>query len=430
MAQSRRKFIKQSIASLATVTIVPRYVLGGQGFIAPNDKINIGFIGTGKQGLALGKRFTKLEDIQLMAGSDVDRLKLARFQKTVEAFYAEKSGKSTYKGCAVYEDYGDLLVAQGLDAVVVATPDHWHAKPVIEAAKEGKDIFCEKPLSHTIKEGRAMVKAVRKYNRILQTGSMQRSREDFRKACELVRNGYIGEIKNIKVSVGDPAVDCDLPAVSTPQEINWDKWLGPAPSRSYHPIICPPITDDSWAMWRKYKDYGGGIFSDWGAHMFDIAQWAIGMDHSGPVEITPPDGKEFPYLTYRYANGITMMHEDFGRGHAVMFEGSEGTIEVSRGFFESKPKNLVNKKLKSGEVHLYKSENHYLDWTQAIRSGKMPVCDVETGHRTATICHLGNIAYQLKRPLRWDPEKEKFPDDKEANAMRTKKMRKPYKIAV
>ena len=430
MTQSRRKFIKRSISAIATVTIVPRYVLGGTGFTAPNDKINLGFIGTGKQGLGLGKRFMELDDIQIIAGSDVDQLKLDRFQKVAEAFYAKKSGKSKYKGCAVHEAYDQVLSMSGLDAVVVATPDHWHAQPVIEAARAGKDIFCEKPLSHTIKEGRAMVDAVRKNNRILQTGSMQRSRDDFRKACELVRNGYIGEIKNIKVSVGDPAVDCDLPEAPLPKEVNWDKWLGPAPYRAYNPIICPPISHDGWAMWRKFKEYGGGIFSDWGAHMFDIVQWAIGMDNSGPVEITPPDGKDVPYLTYRYANGITMTHEDFGRGHAVMFEGSEGTIEISRGFFESDPKNLVKKKLKSGDVHLYKSENHYKDWIQSIRSRKAPICDVETGHRTATICHLGNIAYQLKRPLQWDPEKEKFINDSKANKLRTKKMRKPYKVSV
>ena len=430
MTQSRRKFIKRSISAIATVTIVPRYVLGGTGYTPPSDKINLGFIGTGKQGLGLGKRFMELDDIQIIAGSDVDQLKLARFQKVAEAFYAKKSGKSKYNGCAVYEVYDEVLSIQGLDAVVVATPDHWHAKPVIEAARAGKDIFCEKPLSHTIKEGRAMVDAVRKNDRILQTGSMQRSGDDFRKACELVRNGYIGEIKNIKVSVGDPAVDCDLPEAPLPKEVNWDKWLGPAPYRAYNPVICPPITDDGWAMWRNFKEYGGGIFSDWGAHMFDIAQWAMGMDNSGPVEITPPDGKDVPYLTYRYANGITMTHEDFGRGYAVMFEGSEGTIEISRGFFESDPKNLVKKKLKSDDVRLYKSENHYKDWIQSIRSRKAPICDVETGHRTATICHLGNIAYQLKRPLQWDPEKEKFINDSKANKLRTKKMRKPYKVSV
>ena len=430
MTQSRRKFLKRSVSALAAVTIVPRYVLGGPGYTAPSDKINLGFIGTGKQGLGLGKRFLELDDIQLVAASDVDQSKLERFRKVVEGFYAEKSGKSSYQGCTIHEDYGNLLSWQDVDAVVIATPDHWHAKQVIEAAKAGKDIFCEKPLSHTIKEGRAMVKAVRKYNRILQTGSMQRSREDFRKACELVRNGYIGEIKNIKVSVGDPAIPCDLPAEPVPDGLNWDKWLGPAPERAYNAIICPPITDDSWAMWRKYKEYGGGIFSDWGAHMFDIVQWGIGMDDSGPVEITPPDGKNLPHLTYRYANGITMTHENFGKGHAVMFEGSEGTIEISRRFFNSKPKNLTNQKIKSGEVHLYNSKNHYVDWIQSIRSRKAPICDVETGHRTATICHLGNIAYELKRPLRWDPVKEKFTDDKEANGLRTKKMRKPYKTSV
>ena len=166
-----------------------------------------------------------------------------------------------------------MLDQEDIDAVIIATPDHWHANPTIMAARKGKDIFCEKPLSHTIQEGREMAKAVEKYDRILQTGSMQRSWKNFRDACDLVRNGYIGDINKVLVNVGDPAIPCDLPAMAAPEGLNWDRWIGGANMRPYHPRICPPLEDNNWAMWRDYQEFGGGILADWGAHMFDIAQW-------------------------------------------------------------------------------------------------------------------------------------------------------------
>ena len=414
---SRRKFIGISTAALAGIAIVPRHVLGGTGYTAPSDQITLGYIGTGKQGRGtLFRKFIEIPEVRIVAASDVDSQKLADFQKMTSDYYAQQKGQSTYTGVEAYPDLRGLLASDSVDAVIVATPDHWHAIASIMACEAGKDVYCEKPLSLTVKEGRAMVKATRKHDRVFQTGSMQRSWDDFHRAAELVINGYIGDIKKVTVSVGGPPDACDQPAEAKPDSLNWNLWQGPAPQREYSSFFAPPITWDGWPRWRYCKNYGGGGMTDWGAHMFDIAQWALGMDDSGPVEVIPPDGKDYPVLTYHYDSGVPMVREDFGKGNAIRFEGSEGTIEVSRQFLNM-PEKLVDQKIGENEIHLYKSEDHYRDWLTAIRQRTRPICDVEVGHRTATVCTIGNIAYELNRPLRWNPKKEKFKGDREANKM-------------
>jgi len=423
---SRRKFLK-GIAAAGSFIIVPRFVLGGPGYVAPSDQIGIGFVGVGKQARGLSSRFSKLQGARIVAGCDVDKKKLAFFAEHVSSQMHTHQNRSA--NIAVYEDYEELLSNKNADAIVVATPDHWHAIMSIAAMKSGKDVYCEKPLAHTIEEGRAMVKAVKKYKRVLQTGSMQRSREDFRRAVEIVRNGYLGEVSKVLVSVGDPAISCNLDSKPAPEELNWDKWIGPAPKRGYNPGIAPPISDDVWAQWRQYKEYGGGILSDWGAHMFDIAQWALDMDNSGPVLLLPPsDPLATRGLKLIYDSGVEMVHEDFGRGFAVRFVGSKGSLDVSRSFLDSDPVDLAEIKIGDGEKRVYESNNHYQDWLDAIKNRTQPICDVETGHRSASICNLANIAYELRRPLRWDPKKEKFAKDKEANSKLTKIYRKPYRL--
>ena len=315
------------------------------------------------------------------------------------------------------------MALKNIDAVVIAVPDHWHSVIAILAARAGKDIYCEKPLSLTIKEGRAMVTESRKFKRVFQTGSMQRSWPEFRQAVELVRNKYIGDIKTIKVNVGPPPVPYDLPAEPMPDSLNWDFWLGPNSLQNYNHMLAPGPGDDFWAQWRNYREFGGGGMTDWGAHMFDIAQWALNMDASGPVMVTPPDSSH-EFLTYQYANGITMTHEPVGN-QGVTFIGSEGTIRVERGKLETTPANLKDRIIGPNEKHVYLSENHYKDFLQAIRKRTKPVADVEIGHRTATVCNIGNIAYQLKRPLTWNPRKEEFHDD-EANKLRSRKMRSEW----
>lgn len=423
----RRQFIQSSLASAALFTIVPRRVLG-KGFTAPSDQILLGVIGTGRQSPGLTGQFIKLDGCRVVAAADVYKGKLDRFVNEVNGKYAEKLGQASYNSMKGFAGYGELL--EGVDAVIIATPDHWHALPAIEAMRAGKDVYCEKPLSHTVEEGRAMVDAAREHQRILQTGSMQRSREGFRHACELVANGYIGELKTIKVNVGDPAVPCDLPAEPEPQGLDWDAWLGPAPLRDFNSVMAPPLSFTGFPNWRFYREYGGGILSDWGAHMFDIAQWALQMDHSGPVELTPPANRSAKRgMRFRYANGVIMTHEDFGRGWAVEFNGTEGQLQVSRSFLETNPASIASVTIKANDKHLYKSDNHYQNWLDCIKSRELPICDVETGHRSATVCHLANIAYQLGQPLEWDPVKERFNKGK-ANRLLGKKYRKPYDIGL
>jgi len=424
----RRKFVKSSLAALAGVSLVPRHVLGGPSFTAPSDKFNLAYIGTGRQGRgALFQNFIKIPEVQVVAACDVDSQKLEAFQKKVATYYSENNGSSSSEMIDGYKDFREMLERKDIDGVIVATPDHWHALTSIAAANAKKHVYCEKPLSLTISEGRAMVDAARDNNIVLQTGSMQRSWSDFHRAAELLANGYIGDIQQVVVSVGGPPDECEQDDEATPDYLDWDMWLGPAPSRGYSSHFAPPITWDGWPRWRYCKYYGGGLMTDWGAHMFDIAQWALGKDQSGPVEILPPDGKDVKVLTYIYENGIPMTREDFGKGNAVRFVGTEGTIEVSRQFLNV-PDNIKHQSIGLNDTHLYHSVNHYQDWLNCIKTGEKPICDVEIGHRTASVCNIGNIAYELGRPLKWDPKKEEFKGDKEANAMRSRKMRGSWKV--
>ncbi|MFN6320667.1 MAG: Gfo/Idh/MocA family protein [Bacteroidota bacterium] len=418
MKKQRRAFLQQSAAATLGFFIVPRYVIGGKGYTAPSDMINLGFIGTGKQARGLLNSFK--DKANIIAGADVDLNKLHYFHSLVSKYYtqARAEGKiSGYKGFTAYDDYREIISRKDIDAVVIATPDHWHAKMSIEAANAGKHVYCEKPLAHSVEEGRAMVNAARKNKIVFQTGSMQRSWKNFRHACELVRNGYLGKISEVIVTVGDSPWACDLPAQPVRPGVNWDQWIGPAPFHDFNAILSPPVEEDIFPRWRNYKEYGGGIIADWGAHMFDIAQWALGMDDSGPEQLIPPPGNAAKGLKYVYANGVVMKHEDFGRGSAVRFIGEKGKLDISRSFLESDPANLVTATIQPNEERLYNSNDHYLDWLGCIKTGNKPICDVEVGHRTSSVCLIANIAYALRRPLLWDPKKEQFKNDPEANQL-------------
>ncbi|MGV8880437.1 MAG: Gfo/Idh/MocA family protein [Sphingobacteriaceae bacterium] len=418
----RKTFIKSAFISAAAFTILPRHVLGGNGFLAPSDRVNLGFIGNGKQALGLLDSLSNCKETLVVATSDVDRKKLQRFITLAKT--ANKKKVST--DVTGYAHYREMLERKDLDAVVVATPDHWHAQASIDAAKAGKDIYCEKPLALTIAEGRAMVDAVRKYKRVLQTGSMQRSSYNFRQASELVINGYIGKVKEINVSVGEPVKECDLPSMPIPEYLEWNTWIGPSFYRGYNPILSPPIEDDAWAWWRGYKGFGGGYITDWGAHMFDIVQWALGMDDSGPVSFNPPTTPgAVSGLSYTYADGVVVNHKNWGVGNAIQFVGTEGTIEVAREFLRSNPVTIAGMKMKPNDKKLYHSDNHQQDWIDAIKKRSRPICDVEIGHRTSSVCNAVNIAYELQRPLKWDPKKEKF-DDASANMMISRPYRAPW----
>lgn len=402
---NRRDFIGKTALGAAAITILPRHVLGGNGFLAPSDRINLGYIGVGKQVPVLLHGLMGVPETMVIAAADVNSQKLSHFIGEANKLNAKKSGHEVQG----YGDYRELLGRKDIDAVVIASPDHWHAMHVVDAAKAGKDIYCEKPLALTIDEGRAMVDAVRKYKRVLQTGSMQRSQHYFRQAADLIRNGYIGDIKEVNVSIGEPVRECDLPSLPTPAHIDWDSWIGPSLYRGFSPVLSPELNSKEWALWRLYHGFGGGYITDWGAHMFDIVQWALDMDSSGPVSFTPPDmpnAKEGLYFTYK--NGVKVNHKSWGSFNAIQFLGTEGKIEVAREFLRSDKANLPEMKIAEKDRKVYYSENHYKDFTDAIKKRSKPICDVEVGHRTATVCNAVNIAYQLQKPIKWDPRKEQF----------------------
>ncbi|SDE32180.1 Predicted dehydrogenase [Pricia antarctica] len=421
---SRRKFVRNSALTLGAISIIPRHVLG-QGFTPPSDKINLGYIGLGKQGGILSNKFISNTDAQIIAGSDVWKSKRNAFEGVVSGFYAEKRRQADYKGVKTYLEYQKLLDRKDIDAVVIATPDHWHAIQAIDAMNAGKDVYCEKPLTHTVAEGRALVDAVEKNKTVFQTGSMQRSWDRFKKAQEIVSSGKLGEISKVLVNVGDPAIAYDLPEEPMPKGIDWNLWCGPAPLLAYNSKIAPQVVD-KYPDWRDYKETGGGILADWGAHMFDIAQWCLGMDKTGPVKFMPPeDPQAVRGLRMLYDNGIEMVHEDFGRSWSVRFIGSEGILDVGRSFLESLPLNIVYEEpFENPSKQFDDQNNHYQDWLSAIKTRGETICPAETGHRSATVCNVANIAYWLGEPLDWDPVKEQFKHNAEADALLKRTQRK------
>ncbi|HOF48280.1 MAG TPA: Gfo/Idh/MocA family oxidoreductase [Verrucomicrobiota bacterium] len=426
---SRRSFLRTATATaLATPLLLPDRIWSAESGVQPNSRVAMGFIGVGTQGRHLLNSFLPHGNIQVVAVCDVDTTRREHHKQKVEEFYAAKQDK-TFKGCAAYTDFRELLERKDIDAVVIATPDHWHAYPVVAAANAGKDIYCEKPLSLTIHEARAMVNAVRKNERVFQTGSMQRSDGAFWKGCTLVRNGKIGRIKEVYANVGGPSKWCDLPEEPMEPGLDWNMWLGPAPQRPYNSVLSPRGVHTHFPNWRGYREYSGGGMTDWGAHHFDIAQWGLGMDESGPVEITPPDGKDIKQLRYTYANGSVLIHGGLkGYNFGVVFVGTDGKVCVDRGRFKAEPESLEKENFDALPVQLYKSNNHYKDFVDCIRTRKRPICDVEVGARSVTVCHLGNLAYWNTRALKWDPRTEQFIGDSEANTWRDYEERDPWKV--
>ncbi|MFO0879731.1 MAG: Gfo/Idh/MocA family oxidoreductase [Gemmataceae bacterium] len=418
----RRQFHQAVLTGLAVPTICTSAVRGDD---APSRKIQLGFIGVGVMGRGHLGSFLREKDVRVVAVSDVVAERRDDARRTVNEHYT-KEKKGTAADCVAYNDFRELLARKDIDAVVIATPDHWHAIPCVLAAEAKKDIYCEKPLTHVIAHGRKVVEAARRNKVIFQTGSQQRSEfgGKFHQAAEYVRNGRIGKVKTIRIGVGGPAVACDLKGDKTPEGIDWNLWLGPAPQREFSEVLCPIGIHKHFPAWRNYREYAGGGLADMGAHHFDIAQWALGMDDTGPVLIEPPE-KGNSGCKFTYANGVVMFH---GGPSGCTFEGSDGTIYVDRGKLEASNEKLFETPLTDKDKRLYRATNHRKNWLESIRSRKAPICPAEVGHRTATICNLGNIAYWLRRKLRWDPKKEQFVDDAEANKLVDREMRAPWKL--
>ena len=422
---SRRHFIKAATASVAAPFILPSRVWSAA--TAPNSRINIGFIGMGKMNGGHLGNFLGRDQTQIVAVCDVDTTRREAAKKRVDEGYSKKAG-STYKGCDGYNDFRELLARKDIDAVVMATPDHWHAYIGIAAVKAGKDVYGEKPLTHNVHEALTLTKAVRDSGRIYQTGSQQRSSKEFRVACELVRNGVIGDIKTITTSFGDPAPVYNLAEEPAEPGLDWDRWCGPGPLKPYSSVLSPRGVHNHFPAWRMTREFGGGMITDWGAHHIDIAQWGLGVDESGPVEVKSagPDAKRGAQLIY--ANGTVLTHGD---GKGVSFYGTEGEVHVNRGKFElvlggkviqrffSKEEDkgtsleraytLAEREyLKDAKVKLYDSKNHHDDWLNSIKTRERPICDVAIGATTVISCHLMNMAYWHGASFKWNPTERTF----------------------
>jgi predicted dehydrogenase len=421
-AVSRRNFLGASLAAPLAVTSALR------GADAPSERITVGFIGVGVRGRQLLGPLLGMKQVQVVAMCDVVAERRDDAVKRVEKRYEKDRAKGTFKGVKGYNDFRDLLKRDDIDAVVIGTPDHWHAIPCVQALRAKKDVYCEKPLTLTIGEGRAVANEAVKQKRIFQTGSQQRSEfgGKFHRAAELVRNGVLGKIKSVRIGVDAPAYPCDLPETEAPKGTDWDFWLGPAPKRGYNSELCPRGIHNHFPVWRRYREYAGGYLADMGAHHFDIAQWALGMDDSGPVKIEPPeDRKKKTGLKFTYANGVVMYH---GGPSGCTFEGTEGTLYVDRNRWKIEPGSLDKVKLPDKAVRLYKATNQLVNWLECIKSRKPTICPAEVGHRSASVCYLGNVGYWLGRALTWDPVKEEFAGDAEANKWVSREMRAPWKL--
>ncbi|HIG30266.1 MAG TPA: Gfo/Idh/MocA family oxidoreductase [Verrucomicrobiales bacterium] len=425
---TRRQFLKATSATAAACafpTIIPSTVLGSN---APSNRVNMGLIGLGLMMGGHQRTMTNREDVQVMAVCDVDTRKRERSRDQVNQAYSNRKSSGTYKGCVAYNEYEKIVDRDDIDAVMVITPDHWHATISIAAMKKGKDVYVQKPMTLTIREGQMMSEVANRYGAILQVGSQQRSNHAFRKACEIVRNGWIGNVHTIYAGLGRFAPPTVLPQQKIPEGFDYDRWLGPTP---WFPYNEERVKGNYGGGWRRFWDYGSRKNGDWGAHHFDIIQWALGMDHSGPVEFIPVGYKGQEYQTHIYANGTKVFRDHPRRnGHMIQFIGTEGEVLVSRGDrLETTPAALKDKPLDPGEIHLYESREHQDNWIQCIKTRTRPICPTEIGHRTATICHLSGIAERLKRPLQWDPAKEVIIGDEAASRWIDRPRRAPYYIA-
>jgi predicted dehydrogenase len=479
---NRRDFLGLSAIGLTGLTILPSYVINGMR-VAPSDRILMGTIGLGRQALSDFRGFAGAAGLQVVACCDVDTIKQQRYRKTVEEW---QKAKGLAPRCDTYEQYEQLLERKDIDVVEVVAPDHWHSLMTIHACQAGKDVYVQKPLSYTIREALTMTRVANDNKRVVQVGSQQRSSKEFQKAIELVQKGSIGHIEKVYAKVGDPPKPFDLPAMAIPGNLNWNLWLGPLNDEKivYHSDLAPQITLDPvqnetiWGAWRWYRETGNGYTADWGAHMFDIAQAAIGMDGSGPCEIIPKGYNGQPYMTFKYKTGVVMTEqpylEDNPGAQGIKFIGTKGWIEVGRGYIACSDASLIPAEIAgtrpqprterpAGQqaqrpanaqgrqataqgqgqgqgqarpaptqagLQFEISSPHMQNFIDSVRSRQKPIASIEVGCSTAITCCLGNIANELGRPIRWDPATCTFANDKEASNHRLMnyEYRRPYHL--
>jgi len=446
---TRRSLLKSAAAaggSLAAPYLMASSALGQDGAVAPSDRVTLGFIGVGMMGRGHVRICSQYPQAQVLAVCDVDRWRREDAKATVEQAYAARTTGGTYRGCDAYNDLRKLLARGDIDAVVVATGDNWHGPATVMAVKAGKDVYCEKPCSKTIREARAMVETARRYGRVVQIGLQQRSTPEFIKASRLVRAGAIGKVKSVYVAFPGTSSDVDLPGQPVPEGLDWNLWLGPAPWRRFngrfHIYGRPPHV----VPWHFCRDFGGGNLTSNTVHAFDVVQWALGMDESGPVEIIPPESGAYPALTYKYGDGALLQVVDWKlnpqqhfvpegwdvntrlQNFGALYVGQQGWIHVGRqGYLAAYPQEILDEPAGQPDPG-HPLGGHHQNWLDCIKTRREPACDVAIGCRSTIVSHLGCIAHWTGRALKWDPAKEEFLGDEEANRLRFRAMREPWRI--
>lgn len=417
---NRRQFLKRSTA-FSVPLIIPASVLGKDGAVAPSERIGVGLIGCGGQGNGVFSSMLGIKEVQGVAVCDPDGKRMEKAKGQVEHRYAKLKESGTYKGCATFGDFRELCARQDIDAVVVGTPDHWHALNSLEAIKAGKDVYCEKPVTHLFGEGQALYKAVAKHKAIFQTGSQQRSDTRFRIAAEIVLNGLIGKIKHLEVGLpkGKGTNEEGKVAQDIPEHLDYDMWCGPSRLLPYHKGRL------HW-NWRWCLDYGGGQLMDWIGHHNDIAHWGLGLDKSGPTQV---EARGFHYaekgmydqpIDYEvfctYAGGHTSSISNKNRMGAKWI-GENGWVYVTRGRIEASNKEWIRESFDRGPIKAYKSRDHRQNFIEGVKTRNECICPAETAHRSITPGHLGYVSDALKRPLKWDPANEVVVGDAEADKL-------------
>ncbi len=451
----RRKFIKATLTgagAFVVPTIVPSSVFGKT---APSNKIQIGQIGFGRIAMSHDLPDTLKYDIARVIGvCDPDSLRAEKGKRFLDGFYAEKSGKKKYMDTRIYADYKEMLQSRDIDAVIISTPDHWHAQPAVEAALAGKDIYLQKPTSLTVREGRILSDIVRKKGVILQMGTQQRSSSQFRIAAELVRNGRIGKVHTVKIGLpGDPSGP-ETSVMPIPENLDYDMWLGSTPEVYYTETRVHPQNDFGRPGWLRCEQFGAGMITGWGQHHIDSANWGIDTEYTNPIEVEAV--AQFP------RSGMWDVHGDFmvralfendiemlisgGYTNGIRYEGSEGWIFVSRGDYQATTTDpvaaeassraldasdtaILRSEIGPGEIHLYRSEDQHKNWLDCIRSREEPISPVEPGHRACSTCLVSHIAMKIPGKLKYDPQREVFTNNDAANSMLSRPNRAPYGLA-
>ena len=439
--------------AFAIPTIVPSTVFGKS---APSNKINIGQIGFGRIAMSHDLPDTmRYDEARVIAVADLDANRMKEGKAFIEKYYADKTGSNNYMDVATFGDYRELLLRSDIDAVIISTPDHWHARPAIDAALAGKDIYLQKPTSLTIDEGRKMSDIIQRTGRVFQIGSQQRSLDpwpQFHRACELVRNGRIGKIKKVYIGLpGDPSGP-EAPEMPVPPNLNYEMWLGSTPMVYYTEMRVHPQFGYDRPGWLRCEQFGAGMITGWGAHHVDTAHWGMGTEFTGPIKVEAQ--AEFPKsglwnvhgdftVKAKYANGATMFISG-SYANGVKFVGTEGWIFVTRGkpvtssdpfttdpsqksLDASNPK-ILDSVIGPNEIHLYQSPDQHKNWLDCIKSRAVTIAPVEVAHRSCSACLVSHIAMKLQRKLRWDPVSERFKNDDEANAMLSRPQRQPWGV--